>query len=214
MKEIDKQKILLLITGYLNPIDFESWVFKETDLEKRIELELYHDLISLNYAEKDIIDSVKKIIVDKHIELEEVKYFQLNKMFEEAKVSTNNSLEKNIEFFNLTQLEKKAAEIISEYSGIVLTKKVSANYWTPKNIEFLSEIHSSINVNDFIQFAYIDDCNSSLYIDIENYYYQLDNISSLSLYKFKEKDFKKLMINILGFDEKDRFEIVGRKIEA
>ena len=217
MKDADKQKILKFLTGKLLPLEFESWVFEETELESRIRTEVYEDLIAFNYKNKDIIHVARKSLVDKYISEEELKEFQFINVLKQAGWSKGRSEKSVNEKLKMLPIMKNAFEIISEYGGLKLNRLFEAKYWTPRNIEFLDNILESMNVEEYginkflIQFASIDDGNSTLFVDDENNFYQLDSISSVELYRFKEKNFNKLMFNLLGMEDKYNFEFVGRK---
>ena len=56
MKEIPtalKEKIFQVISGQTELADFESWLYQQADLAKRLDEEFYFELYSFNYKQKD-----------------------------------------------------------------------------------------------------------------------------------------------------------------
>jgi hypothetical protein len=217
MRESDIKRILNFLTGNETVQEFESWIYEDTELESRIGSEFYFELININYKTKDFIDNASKALLNKHISHEEFKRFKYYKILQESGWTPNRKIDLNLRSSIDTSVGENALKIIGEFGGLELTSVYEANYWTPRNIQFQMTPDRIINVKeyginkDLICFASIDDGNSALYVDEINNFYQLDDIANVDLYRFKDRDFIEMMQSLLGLEEQDNFQLVGKK---
>ncbi|MEH0152576.1 hypothetical protein V6R21_00440 [Limibacter armeniacum] len=215
MEETDKRRILNFLSGNVSVKEFESWLYNNSELESRLGFDCFFDLINIDFNNNDSVYATKLALLGKYIDLEELKSFKYYRTLEQAGWFHGRRLGKTVETKNLNPEFKHAWNIISEFGGLELIITYESDYWTPKNIKFPETIErTSYGVKygldkPLICFANIDDYNSALYVDDENNYYQLDDIASIDLYQFKGGGFSKMIQNLLGLDEEDKFELIG-----
>lgn len=222
MKDSDKRRILDFLSGNVLVKEFESWVYNDSGLESRLGTDFFFDLINIDFGNKDSVYATNKALLGKYIDVEELSNFKYLRILEKAGWFPDRKIEQTIEKTNLKPELKYAWNIISEFGGLDIVSTNEADYWTPRNIEFPETIERIINGAKYglhkslICVAHIDDYNSALYVDDENNYYQLDDIVSIDLYRFNGKEFRNMIKNLLGLDEKEIFILIGssnRKIK-
>ncbi len=215
MEESSRERILEFLIGNIPAREFESWLYKDLELESRIGSDFHFDLMDIDYRDKNSDLIATKKLLGKHINPLELKNFKYLKVLEQAGWFHGRKTEQTIQNKKLKPELKNALDILSEFGGLELIIPYRADYWTPRNIIFPDTIERVCNGTKYgldkslICFAHIDDYNSALYVDEENNYYQLDDIANIDLFRFKGKKFSEMLQNVIGLDEQGNFELIG-----
>lgn len=215
MEESDKERILGFLIGNMPVREFESWLYKDLDLESRIGSDFHFDLIDIDYVDKDCVYLANSKLLGKHIDPLELKDFKYRKVLKQAGWFYGRRNEQTIKDKKFKSELKNAKDILEEFGGLELISPYKADYWTPRNIVFPEVIERVQHGAEYgldkslICIAHIDDFNSALYVDDMNNYYQLDDIANIELFRFKGNEFSKMLQNLMGLDEQENFELVG-----
>ncbi|BDD03975.1 SUKH-3 domain-containing protein [Aureibacter tunicatorum] len=215
MQQPDKDRILGLLIGKMPVREFESWLFKDLELESRIGSDMYFDLIDIDYRDSNSSCIVSQTLMGKHIDPVELKDFKYHKVLEQAGWYHGRKTEQTVTSKKLTPELKNARDILTEFGGLELISPYKCDYWTPRNIcfpETIERLSHGVKYGldkPLICFAHIDDFNSALYIDDENNYYLLDDIANIDLFRFKGNELSTLLQNLMGLDEQGNFELTG-----
>ena len=217
MQESNKDRILNFLIGNEPVQEFETWVYNSTDLEKRIGKDLYLVLIEVNYNDKFILDNLRRIVLGNYISHGDFENFKYKNLLLNAGWYPNRKIEVDLSRVPNTQEIKNAYEIIAEFGGLKFKSSDKKENCSLTLVEFLNEPYTSLDMSNYglnkklTCFATAHNDHIDLYVDADNNFYQLDNVVSEDLYKFKGQNFYQMMRQLLQLDNEDNFEKIGRK---
>jgi len=211
MQETDKVRILNFLIGKENINDFESWVYKDPDLESRIGGELYFELIGIDYQDKFVLDNLNRIIIDNYVSHTEFEKFKYKSILQDSGWYKNRQIEINLSRIQMTPEIKNAVTIIEEFGGLKFISTEKSDNWTLTLLEFLDSPGEIQNMKEYglnknlVCFAMAHNDHINLFVDENNKYYQLDNVVSENLYQYRGLNFEHMMRQLLQLEKDDNF---------
>ncbi|HLO53634.1 MAG TPA: SUKH-3 domain-containing protein [Saprospiraceae bacterium] len=215
MKDSDKEKILNLLIGKENTKDFESWVFKNSDLESSLGNELYLELISSNYNDMCLLHNLKQIILENFISEEEYYSFKYKSVLQDSGWYPKRRIDVDLSKFEKTDEMQNAFKIIEEFGGLKLnsTDKFDVReitiidfFETPAYFKNMKEYGLNINL---VCFAWVENSYIDILVDKNYNFYQMDNVVSENLYKYIGPNYEQMLKDFLFFDYNENFQKVG-----
>lgn len=216
MQEADKNRILNFLIGNENCHEFELWVYNNSNLEDSIGREFYFELINLDYKDKFVLENLKRNILENYLSQDDFENFKYRNTLLNAGWYPNRKIEVDLsKVQNMIEVQN-AFEIIEEFGGLAFLSPEKKENWSLVLVEFLKEPYVYCNMGKYglnknlVCFATAHNDHVDLFVDADNKFYQLDNVVSESLYKFKGQNFNQMMKQLLQLNDEDNFEIIGR----
>lgn len=85
MNDTDKERILKFLNGNISVKEFETWIYNDLELEKRVGAELYYELIVINYNSKSILNDLGEVIIGNYVSLDDFDKWKYYKMLDGIK---------------------------------------------------------------------------------------------------------------------------------
>ncbi|PWJ38662.1 SUKH-3 domain-containing protein [Sediminitomix flava] len=217
MEEFEKNKILNFLVGDEASMDFEYWLYNESDLESRVGEDLYFELIEVNYDDKDILNILQKKILDKYISQADFERSRYYKILRDSGWYPNRKISLHKSKINTQPEVQNAEKILEEFGGLKLVSPCKTDNWTLTLVEFLDHPNRTYNMSDyginknFVCFASAHNDHINLFVDGEGKFYQLDNVVSLDLYLYEGDDFEQMMKELLELTDTTSFKVIGKK---
>lgn len=214
MSSIDRNRIVKFLIGEESIPDFESWIYSDTHLESRIGTAFYFDLLAASYTSKDVIDDLKKVILNKHMSDSDFKYWNY---LNDSGWFYGRTIKLCKEDYPAVPEVQNAVKILDEFGGLTIVDPRSKENAPITFVEFSDSpgrIQSTSDYglsNDLILIATTNNDYVNLFVDESNKFYQLDQIVSQDLYKYEGEGFESMMKELLQLEKEEKFEIVGRR---
>ncbi len=219
MQETDKNRILNFLVGNESTDDFQSWVYHDSDLESRIGADLYFELIDTDYKDKSVLYNLRKVVLGNYIPENDFENFKYITVLQDSGWYQNRSIDLNLSKLAKTPAIQNAVNTIKEFGGLKFISQGKKEHRALSLLQFLEAPGEIENMREYglnkrlVCFAVAHNDYVNLFVDEDNRFYKLDNVVAENLYEYKGLDFKQMMRELLELEEKDNFQIVGRKKE-